>query len=89
MGGNDYVQIAQFFHTVLIHDVPQLNLNVRSQMRRFITLIDTLYDNRVRVVISADEPLDSLFQVSGKTKITDADRSLMDDLKLNENSVRP
>ncbi|XP_017962317.1 putative ATPase N2B [Drosophila navojoa] len=86
LGGNDYVQIAQFFHTVLIHDVPQLNLNVRSQMRRFITLIDTLYDNRVRVVISADEPLDSLFQVSEKTKITDADRSLMDDLKLNESS---
>ncbi|EDW01031.1 GH21203 [Drosophila grimshawi] len=87
LAGSDYVQIAQFFHTVLIHDVPQLNLNVRSQMRRFITLIDTLYDNRVRVVISADETLANLFNVGQKSApISDSERALMDDLKLNENS---
>ncbi|XP_030558446.1 putative ATPase N2B isoform X1 [Drosophila novamexicana] len=87
LAGSDYLQIAQYFHTVLIHDVPQLNLNVRSQMRRFITLIDTLYDNRVRVVISADESLDNLFQISDKSSsMSDSDRALMDDLKLNENS---
>lgn len=51
LAGSDYLQIAQFFHTVLIRDVPQLNLRLKSQARRFITLIDTLYDNRVRVSI--------------------------------------
>lgn len=85
LGGNDYVQIAQFFHTVLIHDVPTLTLDTKSQMRRFITLIDTLYDNRVRVVISADRPLDSLFQLSGSSSISDSDRALMDDLKMDNN----
>lgn len=84
LSGNDYVQIAQFFHTVLIHDVPTMTLDTKSQMRRFITLIDTLYDNRVRVVISADRPLDSLFQLSGSSSISDADRALMDDLKMND-----
>lgn len=79
------MQIAQFFHTVLIHDVPTLTLDTKSQMRRFITLIDTLYDNRVRVVISADRPLDSLFQLSGSSSISDADRALMDDLKMDDN----
>ncbi|ALC42484.1 CG8520 [Drosophila busckii] len=83
LAGSDYLQISQFFHTVLIRDVPQLNLDVKSQMRRFITLIDTLYDNRVRVVISADKPLDSLFQMTDNPgTISDTDRVLMDDLKI-------
>ena len=83
MGGSDYIQIGQFFHTVLIHDVPQLTLQIKSQMRRFITLIDTLYDNRVRVVISAEVPLDHLFNFSDKpTDFGDDQRMLMDDLKL-------
>lgn len=49
LGASDYLQISQYFHTVLIRDVPQLNLDTKSQARRFITLIDTLYDNKVRV----------------------------------------
>uniref|UniRef100_A0A1A9YUC6 Uncharacterized protein n=1 Tax=Glossina morsitans morsitans TaxID=37546 RepID=A0A1A9YUC6_GLOMM len=32
--GNDYLQLAQVFHTVLIHDVPQLTLRMKSPMRR-------------------------------------------------------
>ncbi|XP_023307218.2 putative ATPase N2B [Lucilia cuprina] len=83
LGGSDYIQIGQFFHTVLIHNVPQLTLQMKSQMRRFITLIDTLYDNRVRVVMSAEAPLDKLFNFSDKpTDIADDQRMLMDDLKL-------
>ena len=39
--------MAQFFHTVIIRDVPQLNTKKRAQARRFITLIDTLYDHHV------------------------------------------
>lgn len=49
LAGSDYLQIGQYFHTVLISGIPQLNLKTKSQARRFITLIDTLYDNRVRV----------------------------------------
>ncbi|EDW74404.1 uncharacterized protein Dwil_GK21407 [Drosophila willistoni] len=87
LAGSDYLQISQFFHTVLIRDVPQLNLNIKSQIRRFITLIDTLYDNRVRVVISADKPLDELFDFTdSSTNISDTDRVLMDDLKIKHGS---
>lgn len=46
---SDYLQIAQYFHTIIIKDIPQLNLKVRNQTRRFITLIDSLYDHRIRV----------------------------------------
>uniref|UniRef100_A0A1B0AXF2 Uncharacterized protein n=1 Tax=Glossina palpalis gambiensis TaxID=67801 RepID=A0A1B0AXF2_9MUSC len=50
LAGNDYLQLVQVFH---IH---QLTLRMKSPMRRFITLIDTFYDNHVHVVISADVP---------------------------------
>ncbi|KAH8259484.1 hypothetical protein KR026_005296 [Drosophila bipectinata] len=87
LAGSDYLQISQFFHTVLIRDVPQLTLDLKSQMRRFITLIDTLYDNRVRVVISANTTLDNLFSFSdGPKSMSDSDRALMDDLKISHGS---
>ncbi|KAL9915900.1 uncharacterized protein ACN2A1_002359 [Glossina fuscipes fuscipes] len=84
LAGNDYLQLAQVFHTVLIHDVPQLTLRMKSPMRRFITLIDTFYDNHIRVVISADVPLDKLFNFSDKSSgLADDQRVLMDDLKIS------
>ncbi|XP_046594667.1 putative ATPase N2B isoform X2 [Neodiprion lecontei] len=46
LGASDYLQLCQFFHTVIIRDVPPLNFKLKSQSRRFITLIDTLYDNK-------------------------------------------
>uniref|UniRef100_A0A1A9V5B0 AAA+ ATPase domain-containing protein n=1 Tax=Glossina austeni TaxID=7395 RepID=A0A1A9V5B0_GLOAU len=84
LAGNDYLQLAQVFHTVLIHDVPQLTLRMKSPMRRFITLMDTFYDNHIRVVISADVPLDKLFNFSDKSSdLADDQRVLMDDLKIS------
>lgn len=49
LAASDYLQIAQYFHTVIVKEIPRLTLDSKSQARRFITLIDTLYDNRVRV----------------------------------------
>lgn len=73
---------------MIIKDVPQLNLSLKSQARRFITLIDTLYDNKVRVVISSDVPLAQLFSSEKKSDgITDEHRMLMDDLKISPDSV--
>lgn len=47
LGAGDYLQLSQAFHTILIRDVPLMSLRIKSQARRFITLIDTLYDNKV------------------------------------------
>lgn len=47
LGPADYIQISQTFHTVLIRNVPKMNLSNRNQARRFIYLIDILYGYRV------------------------------------------
>lgn len=61
LGAADYIAIAQTFHTVFLTDIPTMSLKVRDQARRFITLIDELYNARVRLVCTADSPADLLF----------------------------
>lgn len=59
LGANDYLHIAHAFHTVILDGVPVLNATRRNEARRFITLIDTLYDNGVCLILSAEaEPCD-------------------------------
>ena len=41
---NDYLKMANIFHTVFIRNIPIMNMKTKSEARRFITLIDTLYD---------------------------------------------
>lgn len=61
IGSADYQVLAQHFATVFISEVPILTLSQRNELRRFITLIDTLYEHRVKVVISAPVPPSKLF----------------------------
>ncbi|XP_064847440.1 lactation elevated protein 1 homolog B isoform X3 [Oncorhynchus masou masou] len=81
VGASDYLEMAQAFDTVFIRHVPMLTLTLKDQARRFITLIDNFYDNKVRVVLLADAPLDRLFVHSGGED--DRDRMLLDDLGLS------
>ncbi|WP_439573276.1 cell division protein ZapE [Phreatobacter sp.] len=54
LGASDYLAIAHSFHTVLIDRVPVMQgLARRNEAKRFITLIDALYDNQVKLVASA------------------------------------
>jgi cell division protein ZapE len=57
----DYLCIAQHFHTLVIDRIPQMSAAMRNEARRFIVLIDTLYDGNVKVVCSAAAPPDELY----------------------------
>ena len=64
VGATDYMSIAKHCHTLLVHSVPRIELTRNVQFnftRRFITLIDILYDANVRLVLQAEVPLDDLF----------------------------
>ena len=61
LAANDYLAIARDFHTVLLDDIPVMSPVMRNQARRFVLLIDTFYDEKVRLVCSAAAPADSLY----------------------------
>jgi len=61
LGAADYLAIATHFNTVLIDGVPTLSPDQRDQARRFVTLIDALYEHRVNVVIAAAAPPERLY----------------------------
>jgi cell division protein ZapE len=53
LGAADYLAIARSFHTLLIDHIPRLAPEQRNEARRFVVLIDTLYDESVKLVCSA------------------------------------
>jgi cell division protein ZapE len=61
LGTLDYLALAQQFHTVFIDAIPVMTPGRREVARRFVNLIDTLYDNRVGLVASAAAEPDGLY----------------------------
>jgi len=62
VGSADYLGICRNFHTVFIQDIPCVNAANKSAAYRLVTLIDILYDNRVRVLCSAEGDVHELFK---------------------------
>ncbi|HEX3484362.1 MAG TPA: cell division protein ZapE [Micropepsaceae bacterium] len=61
LGTADYLELARHFHTILIDRIPQLGPEQANAARRFTLLIDTLYDEKVKLVCSAAAPPQALF----------------------------
>jgi cell division protein ZapE len=62
LGAGDYLAIATHFHGLVLDGVPRLSPDNFDAARRFITLIDALYDHRVKLVASAAASPDDLYQ---------------------------
>ena len=58
---NDYLELANQFHPVLVSNVPHMPVNMASQARRFTWLVDVLYDRRVKLMLSAAVPAEELY----------------------------
>jgi cell division protein ZapE len=57
----DYLALARSFHTVMIDRIPRMKPEDRNEARRFTVLIDTLYDEKVRLVCSAETEPSGLY----------------------------
>jgi cell division protein ZapE len=58
LGASDYLRLAHDYHTIMIDHIPVMDYADRNAAKRFIALIDTLYDNAVKLMASAQaDPL--------------------------------
>ena len=53
---NDYIDLARRFHTIIVSGVPQLGPDRADAARRFTLLVDVLYDQRIKLIVSAAAP---------------------------------
>ncbi len=60
-GSSDYIHIAVEFHTVLLGDIPRMDATKDDAARRFVNLIDELYDRHVNLICTADAPPTRLY----------------------------
>ena len=58
----DYIELARCYHTVVLSDVPVLDAAQENQARRFIALVDEFYDRSVKLVVSGNAPLSSIYR---------------------------
>jgi len=92
-GAADYLAIGERFHTVFIENVPKLQYHEVNLVRRWITLIDALYENHVKLVILAETKPEEMFQVDLENEhcdevfAFDRTRSRMEEMR-TENYLR-
>src|SRR4051794_5084185 len=64
LAASDYLRLAHDYHTLLIDRIPVMDYEQRNAAKRFISLIDTLYDNAVKLMASAEADPGSLYRAT-------------------------
>ncbi|MEP3430775.1 MAG: cell division protein ZapE [Roseibium sp.] len=75
LGASDYLRIAHAYGTVFLDHVPVMSRARRNEAKRFIILIDTLYDNGIKLVVSAEAEPQNLYEAEGGTEAFEFDRT--------------
>ncbi len=61
LGPADYLAIAACFHTLILSDIPRISPDRRDAAKRFLILVETLYEAKVNLICSAEAPADELY----------------------------
>jgi cell division protein ZapE len=59
---HDYLELARCFHTIMVSEVPRMGLELADEARRFTLMVDVFYDNKVKLIISAESRPDDLLK---------------------------
>ncbi|RIA97346.1 AFG1-like ATPase-domain-containing protein, partial [Glomus cerebriforme] len=57
----DYLELMKYYNTIILTNIPQMNFALRNEARRFITLIDAIYDTKAILICSAETSIHDLF----------------------------
>ncbi|MBZ6075825.1 cell division protein ZapE [Microvirga puerhi] len=72
----DYLAIAEKFHTLILEDIPRMTFERRNEAKRFIMLIDALYDSHVKLLASAEAEATELYQADTGREAFEFDRTV-------------
>jgi cell division protein ZapE len=75
LGARDFLAIAGRFSTIFIDRVPVLGEGRRNEAKRFILLIDTLYDHHTRLVVSAEAAPSELYTAKRGVEVFEFERT--------------
>jgi cell division protein ZapE len=68
--------LARTFHTLIVEDIPVMGEENRNEAKRFITLVDTLYDSHVKLIASAAAEPGGLYTASDGREAFEFDRTV-------------
>jgi predicted ATPase len=74
LGARDYLAIAKRYQTLFVDCIPVMGPEKRNEAKRFILLVDTLYDNGMRLVASADAAPEAIYQGRSGTEAFEFER---------------
>ena len=81
LGAGDYLALATRYHALILDGIPRLSPDNYDKARRFIILIDTLYDHRVKLLASADAMPDQLYQRGKNARMFERTASRLDEMQ--------
>ncbi len=81
LGAGDYLALATHYHTLILDGIPRLSPDNYDAARRFIVLVDTLYEHRVKLVASAAAPPDRLYMRGENAKMFERTASRLDEMQ--------
>jgi cell division protein ZapE len=67
LGAGDYLELCKYCHTILLQGIPRLTREDRNEAKRFVTLVDTLYDHRVKLIATAETAPDGIYEAGDGT----------------------
>ncbi|GBE43241.1 AFG1-like ATPase [bacterium BMS3Bbin10] len=88
LGAHDYLVIAHAYHILMIENVPVMKPEHRNQARRFVNLIDTLYDAGVRLVLSAQAQPDALYAIGDGAELFERTASRLIEMRSKDYLAR-